>query len=56
QLGCTPLGLGNRLRTFVRFQTIEFFLKLLDPVVYERDQSTRRAPSGSVGSARNSNY
>ncbi|RZS27875.1 hypothetical protein BHM03_00061403 [Ensete ventricosum] len=41
QLGCTPLGLGNRLRTSIRLQSIEFFLKLLDPVVHERDQSTR---------------
>ncbi|RZR97486.1 hypothetical protein BHM03_00026684, partial [Ensete ventricosum] len=41
QLGCTLLALANRLRTSVIFQSIEFFLKLLDPVVHERDQSTR---------------
>ncbi|RZS04382.1 hypothetical protein BHM03_00034714 [Ensete ventricosum] len=40
QLGCTPLSLGNRLRSSVRFQSIEF-LKLLDLVVHECDQLTR---------------
>ncbi|RWW40597.1 hypothetical protein BHE74_00053977 [Ensete ventricosum] len=37
QLGCTLLGLGDRLRTPARLQGVEFLLKLRDPVIHERD-------------------
>ncbi|RWV82899.1 hypothetical protein GW17_00055558 [Ensete ventricosum] len=40
-LGRALFGLGDRLRSPSRFQSIKLFLQLLDPVVHECDQPTR---------------